>query len=236
MAKPRVSAMYIVKDEREYFPFSVRSIYNVVDEIVVVDGYSRDGTAEIARCFPKVKLLFSAERDFSHNRNIALAESKGDWLIPMDADMVFYNDINEVVPRLIQNPSVDVYTCWFYHLMKDYFHMQNSSDRDPFYLRPFFLVRRTPNLRWVNPVHEYLTGTGPNVADSGLHFVHYGYVKPPREIFMRWVKYAELEGRPGAYDGVDPDRILDDRPLYPFTREHPEVIRDYIAKKVRGEI
>jgi len=231
--KVRVSAMYIVKDEEEYFPFSVRSICNVVDEIIVVDGYSTDRTPEIARSFDKVRLFFCDSPDFSVNRNLALEKATGDWLMPMDADMVFYNDINEAVPRLIRDPNVDVYTCWFYHLMKDYFHMQNSQDRDPLYLRRFFLVRRRPGLRWVRPVHEYLEGTGPNVADSGLFFVHYGYVKPPREIFKRWVRYAKLEGLgDGAYAGTNPDTILDDRPLRPFVRGHPEVIRDYIAQKV----
>ncbi|HHV63441.1 MAG TPA: glycosyltransferase [Firmicutes bacterium] len=228
---PRVSAMYIVKNEREYFPFSVKSIYNVVDEIIVVDGYSTDGTVEIARSIDKVRLFFCDSEDYSVNRNLALEKATGDWLMPMDADMVFYDDINIVVPRLIRNPDVDVYTCWFYHLMKDYFHVQNTSDRDPLYIRNL-LVRRTPNLRWVGAVHEKLEGTGPRVLDSGLFFVHYGYVKPQREVFQRWVKYARLEGRgEDAYAGVNPDTILDDRPLRPFTKPHPEVIREYIRRK-----
>lgn len=231
--KPRVSVMYIVKNEEEYFPFSLRSIYNIADEIVVVDGYSEDRTPEIAKACDKVKLLFCDSPDYSVNRNLALDAATGDWLIPMDADLVFYENVNEVVPKLIQSPNVDVYVCWFYHLMKDYFYMQNVADKDPLYCRKF-LIRRTPELRWIRPVHEELTGHGPRVADSDLFCVHYGYVKPQREVFKRWVKYAELEGRPGAYNGVCPDTILDDRPLRPFPKEHPEVIRDYIAQKTGG--
>jgi len=231
---PRVSAMYIVKNEEEFLPFSMRSIYNVVDEIVVVDGHSTDRTVEIARSFDKTrKVLYCDSPDYSVNRNLALDAALGDWLMPMDADMVFYNDINEAVPRLIRNPHVDVYYCWFYHLMRDPHLMQNQSDHDPLYCREFLLVRRRPGLRWVGAVHERLAGTGPCAADSGLHFAHYGYVKPQREVFKRWVKYAMLEGKgEEAYGGVCPDTILDDRPVRPFTRGHPEVIAEYIRQKV----
>ncbi|MDI6638353.1 MAG: glycosyltransferase family 2 protein [Bacillota bacterium] len=231
--RPTVSAMYIVKNEEEFLPFSIRSIYKVVDEIIVVDGYSTDRTVEIAKSFDKTRnVLYCDSPDYSVNRNLALEAATGDWLIPMDADMVFYSDIDEVVPRLIRNPRVDVYYCWFYHLMREPNLMQNRSDYDPLYRREFFLVRRRPGLRWVGAVHERLEGTGPNVADSGLHFVHYGYVKPQREVFRRWVKYAVLEGKgENAYEGVCPDTILDDRPVRPFTRGHPEVIADYIRRR-----
>ncbi len=60
---PRVSALYIVKNEEEYLPFSIQSIHGAVDEIVIVDNGSTDRTPGIARSFPKVKLLISdAER------------------------------------------------------------------------------------------------------------------------------------------------------------------------------
>ncbi|MEW5867260.1 MAG: glycosyltransferase family 2 protein [Bacillota bacterium] len=231
--KPTVSAMYIVKNEEEFLPFSIRSIHNVVDEIIVVDGYSTDRTVEIAKSFAKTRrVMYCDSPDYSVNRNLALDAASGDWLMPMDADMVFYNDINAAVPMLIRNPNVDVYTCWFYHLMRDPFLMQNTGDCDPLFRREFFLVRRRPGLRWVGAVHERLEGTGSRVADSGLHFAHYGYVKPQRKVFERWVKYATLEGKgSNAYDGVCPDTCLDDRPTRPFTRGHPEVIADYIRRR-----
>ncbi len=231
--RPTVSAMYIVKDEEEFLPFSIRSIHGVVDEIVVVDGHSSDRTVEIAKSFAKTRtILYCDSPDYSVNRNLALRAASGIWLMPMDADMVFYSDINEVVPALIRSPNVDVYFCWFYHLMRDPFHMQNRGDRDPLYRREFFLVRRRPGLKWVGAVHERLKGTGPNVADSGLHFAHYGYVKPQRKVFERWVKYAILEGKgEHAYSGMSPDTCLDDRPVRPFVRGHPEVIADYMRRK-----
>jgi glycosyltransferase involved in cell wall biosynthesis len=229
----------MVRDEEEFLPFSIRSIYNVVDEIVVVDNGSSDGTVEVARGFAKVRLYYSDARDFSALRNLAISHCQGDWVMVMCADEVFYRDVEEVVPRLARDPNVDAYTCRYYHLMRSYYYMQNRCERDPRYER-VFLFRRLPGVRYQGAVHQVLVGLGPQVRDSGLYYVHYGYTKDPALILEHWRLYAELEGNPGIYDGLDPEHILDDRPLYPFHHPHPEVIRDHIEaqaalRAARGE-
>ncbi len=226
----RVSALFIVKNEEEYFPFSLRAVHEAVDEVVVVDNGSADSTPAIARRFPKVKLLFSDADDFSALWNHGLAQVTGDWFLFLAADEVFYPDLKEALPRLCARGDVDAYTCWFYHLMRSYWYVQNSSDRDGLFYR-VFLVRRVPGVHFEGRVHERLVGVGPRVEDSGLHYVHYGYAKPQRDVFRRWVHYARLEGIEHIYDGRDPDHILDDRPLNPFTRGHPPVIADYVEQK-----
>lgn len=231
-SRPTLSALYIVKNEEEFLPFSLRSVQDVADEIIIVDNQSTDGTVEIARRFPGVKIIFADIQDnYSALRNLGLQQARGEWLMPMmDADCIFYNDIKQVVPRLIQSPLADAYLFWYYHLLGGYFQVQNKSDHDPTYQR-IMLARNRPGMHWVGAVHEHLEGIGPHVLDSGLHYVHYGYVKPQRHIWERWVKYARLEGRPGVFDHLDPDHILDGCPVRPFDREHPEVIRDYVWHK-----
>lgn len=228
--RPTVSATYVVKNEEEYLPFSIRSIHDAVDEIVVVDNGSTDRTVEIAASFPKVRLLRSDAQNFAALRNLAIAHSSGDWFIKIDADEVFYEDFADALPRLVRNPHVDAYTCWFYHLMRSYWYAQNASDDDPTYRR-IFLVRKVPGVRYAGAVHERLVGIGSNIVDSGLHYVHYGYAKPKAHVFARWKLYARLEGDEHRYDGTDPESILEDRPLRPFTRGHPAVIRDYVERR-----
>lgn len=228
--RPRVSAVYIVKNEEEYLPFSIAAIHDAVDEIVVVDNGSTDRTVELAGRFPRVRILSSDAQDFSALWNLGLGHITGDWFMFLAADEVFYPDLRSALPRLMSDITADAYYCWFYHLMRSFWYMQNASDHDGLFYR-LFLVRRVPGVRFEGRVHERLVGIGPNVVDSGLHYVHYGYAKPARDVFRRWVLYAQYEGLGQIYDGVDPDRILDDRPLHPFTRGHPPVIRDYVEKK-----
>lgn len=227
---PLVSAVYVVKNEEEYLPFSLKAIHDAVDEIVVVDNGSSDRTPHIARGFPKAKLLISHAEDFSALWNHGLDHTTGDWFMFLAADEIFYPDLGEALPGLTARGDVDAYYCWFYHLMRSYWYMQNSSDNDGLFYRTF-LVRKAPGVRFEGRVHERLVGVGSDVIDSDLHYVHYGYAKPVRDVFRRWKLYARYEGEEHIYDNTNPDTILDDRPLHPFTRGHPPVIAGYVEKK-----
>ncbi len=232
----RVSAMYIIKNEEEYLPFSLKSIINVVDEIIIVDNGSTDRSLAIAASFPKTKIYHSRSEDFSELRNIALEKATGDWLMRVDGDEVFYEDINYKLPILLRNQAksgIDGYYGWFYHLVREYGLMANKADKDPLYLKRF-LFKRKPGLRWVNKVHEELQGV-QNYADSDIFFVHYGYCKPQRFTWAKWKRYNEMVNGPYTVDHIDPDHCLDDWVLQPFTKPHPLVIRDYIESKLRQQ-
>lgn len=225
-----ITAVYIVKNEEEYLPFSIKSIYNAVDKIIVLDNGSTDQTPLIAKEFAKVQLLFDERENFSYLRNKALQKVDTEWFLWIDADEIYYRDIEEKLPVLLKNKKVDCYYCWFYHLMRSYYYMQNISDKDGRYKR-ISIVRNSPNIRFKGAVHERLTGCGKNQADSNLFFVHYSYTKPPEVILEHWKQYDRLGGTNTVDENTDPQKLLVDRPLYPFRREHPEVIRDYVHKK-----
>lgn len=227
---PTVSALYVVKNEEEYLPFSIRSVYDAVREIVVVDNGSTDHTVESINGFSKVKLYSSDETSFSSLRNFALSKITGDWVLVVDADEVFYDDLKERLPELVSDGTVDAYTCWFYQLMRSYYYMQNRSDRDPVF-KKIHLVRNVPGLHYEGAVHERPI-TGPKIKDSGIQYVHYGYTKPPAQILAKFKLYDQLLGRPaGSLEQMDPEDLLRCRPLWPFRKEHPEAIRDYIEQK-----
>lgn len=55
--KNQVSLCMIVKDEEEYLPKCLKSIKDIVDEIIVVDTGSTDKTIEIAQNYGGEDLL-----------------------------------------------------------------------------------------------------------------------------------------------------------------------------------
>ena len=83
---------------------SVKSIMPLVDEVVIVDGGSTDGTIELLRALgDKVKVIIDKdtiwENDWTYwrmgkNWNRAFHECKGDWLIKFDADYIIDNNYN----------------------------------------------------------------------------------------------------------------------------------------------
>ncbi|GEN35033.1 glycosyltransferase family 2 protein [Aneurinibacillus danicus] len=86
-----VSAALIVKNEIRCIARCLNSIVNAVDEIVIVDTGSTDGTVEYIKTFqqqyPQTKLIhFAWCDDFAAARNAAFPYITSEWVLWVDAD------------------------------------------------------------------------------------------------------------------------------------------------------
>lgn len=84
--KNQVSLCMIVKDEEEYLPKCLKSIKDIVDEIIVVDTGSTDKTVEIAQNYGAKIYYFKWNNNFSEARNESLKYATKDWIFILDAD------------------------------------------------------------------------------------------------------------------------------------------------------
>jgi predicted SAM-dependent methyltransferase len=109
-------------------------------------------------------------------------------------------------------------------------HMQNLNENDGRFQR-IFLFRNRPGIQYINPIHESLNGIGTVIAESGLHYVHYGYAKPMEFILNKLKQYAQKMGDPYFYEGRTAKHLLEQAEMRPFPYEHPEVIKEYIAQR-----
>ena len=83
---PLISVVVNTLNEERNLPHALRSVHAWADEIVVVDMYSQDRTAEIAAQFgAKVCLHKGPGFDFPP-REFAVAQASGDWVLILDAD------------------------------------------------------------------------------------------------------------------------------------------------------
>ena len=87
-SKGTLSLCMIVKNEEKYLVQCLKSVRDVVDEIIIVDTGSTDKTADIARVFGARLFEFPWTGDFSAARNHSLAQATGSWILVLDGDEV----------------------------------------------------------------------------------------------------------------------------------------------------
>jgi glycosyltransferase involved in cell wall biosynthesis len=79
-----VSATIITRNELANIRECLRSL-QWVSEILVVDQFSEDGTAEIARSLG-ARVFQEAWHGFSGQKNLAIEKAQGPWILSLDAD------------------------------------------------------------------------------------------------------------------------------------------------------
>ena len=84
-----ISACYIVKDGAKDLEYSLKSLAEYVDEIIVVDTGSTDDTVEVAGRFGAKIFYETWQNDFATPRNVALKAAKCSWIVFLDADEYF---------------------------------------------------------------------------------------------------------------------------------------------------
>lgn len=103
----RVSLVVITLDEEDNIERCIRSAAGV-GEIVVVDSFSGDRTAEIAAALGAVvhKREFTTHAD---QKNWAIGKATGEWILVLDADEALSPPLRSEIEAELVNPSADGY-------------------------------------------------------------------------------------------------------------------------------
>ncbi len=82
----KLSLVMIVRNEARCLARCLQSARPIVDEMIVVDTGSTDGTIQIAEQQGAKVFHFQWINDFAAARNFALDQATGDWMLALDAD------------------------------------------------------------------------------------------------------------------------------------------------------
>ncbi|MBG1231105.1 glycosyltransferase family 2 protein [Aestuariivirga litoralis] len=99
-----VSAALIVKNEKTFLPGCLASLEGHVDEIVIVDTGSSDGTREIAMNAGARVIDFAWRQDFAAARNTGLDAIRTSWILYIDADERLILPDGLRLATLLENP------------------------------------------------------------------------------------------------------------------------------------
>jgi glycosyltransferase involved in cell wall biosynthesis len=99
---PRLSVAVITLDEAARLRQCLDSVA-WADEIVVVDACSHDKTVQIAREFTD-RVIVRPWAGFAAQKNFALEQSAGDWVLSLDADEEVAPDLRHEIMTIVADP------------------------------------------------------------------------------------------------------------------------------------
>ena len=166
MAKPSLGLAMITLNEEIHIPATIPQFYNVVDDIVVVDGGSEDGTVEWCERLGAKVIHHPFENDFSAQKNRAIEALNTEWVYLHDPDERLEPTLLEIMPLLIETingqeslqqasvlPNTDkIFDCFGIARL-------NIIDGVNTGVYPDYQYRLFRNYcRYEGKVHEYITG------------------------------------------------------------------------------
>ena len=163
----KVSLCMIVKNEEKVLGRCLSCLADLMDEIIIVDTGSTDGTKNIAAEYTDKIYDFRWIDDFSAARNFAFSKATGDYIYSADADEIL-DEVNKERFRILKEnifPEIEIVQMYYTNQMK--FRTVYNYDKE---YRPK-LFKRLRGFTWIDPIHETVR-TAPVVFDSDIEIIH----------------------------------------------------------------
>jgi glycosyltransferase involved in cell wall biosynthesis len=104
--KNNISTVIITKNCEGLIGNAIKSAKVVSNEIIIVDDYSIDKTAQIAKKLG-AKVYFQAENNLGKRKNFAIGKAKNKWILSLDADEKISRPLAKEINFLFSKP-IDV--------------------------------------------------------------------------------------------------------------------------------
>ena len=161
----RVSLCVIARDEAEHLGACLESAAGAVDEIVVVDTGSSDGTIDVARGHGANVFEAHWTDDFAAARNFALDQASGAWVLTLDADERLAPEAAESLAALLAGAGAPA-------LRVPIEEVGTTGEIEAIH-SAVRLFRRIPSHRWQRTVCERVTAAATEYV--ALPIRHHGY-------------------------------------------------------------
>jgi tetratricopeptide (TPR) repeat protein len=208
----------IVKDEAHCIEQCIKSVASIVDEIIVADTGSKDGTGDIARQHGAQVFDFTWIDDFAAARNATISRATKEWILILDADEVIAESDLTALKNLTNNRLI----CSEF-LQRHYTNDVRLSDFSPcrgefpelekqyagyFESNCVRLFPHRDGLEYRNRIHELVE---PSIYELKKHQIqrtpirihHYGHTPEVQALKKKGLLYTPLGQKKTSDDPTD---------------------------------
>lgn len=204
-----VTAIILTKNEEDMLPGCLQTL-QWVDELLVIDGGSTDGTIDVARA-KKARVIYHPFTSFADARNVGAKESKSEWIFYVDADERVSNELKTEILNLVQDDKFQAARIPRKNILLGKWLRHGGWYPDS-QLR---LIRRQALKEWRGDIHEsaVVDGAVGTLREPLVHLAH-------RSIKDGLLKSAEWSGIEASIR---------------FKSEHPPVKKLGVVRMAVGE-
>ena len=180
-----ITGVIIAKNEEEVIENALKSL-SFCDEIVVIDNESTDKTGEIARKY-KAVVFKKKSSNFSVLRDFGRENSKGDYILYVDADEVVTDALRKsILFEIKSNSSIAAYKI----KRKNFYLGQNEWPRVEEILRFF---KKENLVGWKGEIHESPVVDGDIGKLDGflLHYTH----RNLNQMLTKTIEWSDVESK-----------------------------------------
>lgn len=185
----------------------LKSIHQLADEIIVVDGSSRDKTREIAKELGAKVFQVSNKPIFHLNKQLAVDKASGKWILQLDADEQISPELAQEIKTIINKKTSEFNG---YYLPRKNFFLKRFLTKGGQY--PDYVIRLFKNGKGKFPcqsVHEQIAIQGP------VGYLHHPIIHWSDRTFSRYLtrfnRYTSLDAgllfrqkiKPGIFMGFN---------------------------------
>lgn len=169
-----ISACLITKNEENNLERCLKSLQNIVDEIIVVDTGSTDKTIEIAQKYNATIGHYKWNDDFSAARNESLKLATSKWILWIDAD----EELDPSSVKMLREGLMRPQFGGFFIKISNY--LSDLSESEIYVHSPIRIFRNIEGIQFEGRVHEQMVNSIkkiglPTATLNGVQIFHHGY-------------------------------------------------------------
>ncbi len=186
----RLSLLMITKNSDEHIEKSLKSVRELVDEIVIIDNNSADRTRDIVQSYG-AKVIVREDDDLGKQRAYGLNKVTGEWVLVLDADEIVRIELLKEIKSKLKAQSSLLYCGYFIPFQNHFLGKPiHFGGEDYKMLRLFRKDSVTINNALV---HEHFEVKGKTGTLKNKIY-HYSY-RSITQIFKKFTDYAIREAK-----------------------------------------
>jgi glycosyltransferase involved in cell wall biosynthesis len=213
----KISATIITLNEERKLEGCLQSLVGIVDEIIVVDSFSTDGTKDICSRYP-VRFITHAFEGYVAQKNYAVEQARYDYILSLDADERLSDELRASILKVKRKwGDVDGYTVDRYNnYCGKWMHFSG------WYPEKKIRLWNKTKARWVGTdPHDHVGIPDARVQKLKGHLLHFAYLTVDEHL-QQIHRFAEIAARAKYKNGEKSSFIINVifSPLFRFVKSY----------------